>query len=59
MSYDLAIATRTRPKPDAIAAFGRAKGVDMRTLGMFKPAIRITYVQPPPSEPAEAIPWID
>jgi hypothetical protein len=25
----------------------------------MNPAIRITYVQPPPSEPAEAIPWID
>jgi len=41
MSYDLAIATRTRPKPDAIAAFGRAKGVDMRTVGMFKPGSNV------------------
>jgi hypothetical protein len=95
MSYDLAMATRTRPKPDAIEAFARAAGAEIRTVGAFKPgsnvlvtfgpgygggrtidvdgpnaveiddlpddlaATRITFVQAPPSEPAEAIPWIN
>jgi hypothetical protein len=37
MSYDLAIATRTRPKPDSIEAFARAAGAEIRTVGAFRP----------------------
>jgi hypothetical protein len=41
MSYDLAIATRTRPKPDAIEAFARAAGAEIRTVGAFKPGSNV------------------
>ena len=41
MSYDLAIATRTRPKPDSIEAFARAAGAEIRTVGVFKPGSNV------------------
>jgi hypothetical protein len=41
MSYDLAIATRTRPKPDAIEAFARTAGAEIRTVGAFKPGSNV------------------
>jgi hypothetical protein len=41
MSYDLAIATRKRPKPDAIELFGRALGEELRLVGDFKPGSNV------------------
>ena len=41
MSYDLAIATRTRPKPDSIEEFARAAGAEIRTVGAFKPGSNV------------------
>jgi hypothetical protein len=41
MSYDFAIATRTRPKPDAIEVFGRTLAVELRLVGAFKPGSNV------------------
>jgi hypothetical protein len=37
LSYDFAIATRTRPKADAIEVFGRALDDELHLVGAFKP----------------------
>jgi hypothetical protein len=41
VSYDLTIATRTRPKPDSIDAFATAAGAEIRTVGAFKPGSNV------------------
>lgn len=41
MSFDLAIATRTRPKPDAIEEFAKGAGAEIRTVGAFKPGSNV------------------
>lgn len=44
MSYDLSIATRTRPKPDSIEEFAKAAGAEIRTVGAFKPGSNVLVV---------------
>ena len=41
MSYDFAVATRTRPKPEAITAFGRTIGVELGSAGAFRPGSNV------------------
>jgi hypothetical protein len=44
MSYDLSIATRTRPKPDSVEEFAKVAGAKIRAVGAFKPGSNVLVV---------------